>query len=140
MYIRRHGELLTVFSSVLRKKPRRMRGLTRICLLLSAGASLLMVMPSASPQGVRKQDIGNGRAMLKQIKKDIAKHYYDPQFRGMNLDTHFAEADQKIQQAQSLAQIRFGETRVRVEIDERSRLGSYATSLPRRPLPTWHVC
>jgi C-terminal processing protease CtpA/Prc len=46
-----------------------------------------------------------GRDMLKQLKKDIQKHYYDPGFQGIDLDTHFAQADEKVQQAGSLGQM-----------------------------------
>src|SRR5205085_5750340 len=42
-----------------------------------------------------------GREMLKQIKEDISKNYYDPTFHGIDLDARFKEADERIKQADS---------------------------------------
>lgn len=43
--------------------------------------------------------------MLNVIKSDIKKDYYDPNFRGIDLDARFKVADEKIKQATSLGQI-----------------------------------
>ena len=43
--------------------------------------------------------------MLKLIKKDLQKHYFDPNFRGVDLNAHFQQADQKIASAQSLGEV-----------------------------------
>jgi len=43
--------------------------------------------------------------MLKTIQNDIKKKYYDPNFRGMDLEARFKEADDKIKQAASLGQM-----------------------------------
>lgn len=43
--------------------------------------------------------------MLNTIKSDLQKYYYDPQYRGMNLDERFKTANEKINQAASLAQL-----------------------------------
>lgn len=43
--------------------------------------------------------------MLVTIKDDIKKNYYDPKFRGMDLDARFREADEKIKQANSIGEI-----------------------------------
>lgn len=48
---------------------------------------------------------GRGRDMLKAIKDDIKKNYYDPNFHGIDLEARFKTADEKIQQAQSVGQI-----------------------------------
>lgn len=42
--------------------------------------------------------------MLRIIKDDIKKHYYDPTFRGKDLDAHFAASSEKIKAATSLGQ------------------------------------
>lgn len=56
-----------------------------------------------------QNDIGfersRGRDMLKTIKEDIKKNYYDPNFKGLDLDARFKTAEEKIQQAQSLSHI-----------------------------------
>ena len=43
--------------------------------------------------------------MLVTIKDDIRKNYYDPKFRGLDLDARFREADERIKQANSMGEI-----------------------------------
>ena len=43
--------------------------------------------------------------MLKVIKEDIKRNYYDATYRGMDLDARFAAADEKMKGATSLGQI-----------------------------------
>jgi C-terminal processing protease CtpA/Prc len=45
------------------------------------------------------------RAMLKVIKDDVKKNYYDPNFHGIDLEERFKTADEKIKEAQSVGQI-----------------------------------
>ena len=56
-------------------------------------------------QSVSKLDIERGREMLKGVKSDIEKNYYDPTYRGIDLDARFKLADEKIKSAQSNGQI-----------------------------------
>ena len=44
------------------------------------------------------------RGMLSNIKKAVEKNYYDPAYRGMNLEEKFKAADEKIRSATSLGQ------------------------------------
>jgi C-terminal processing protease CtpA/Prc len=46
-----------------------------------------------------------GRAMLKTIKDDLKKNYYDPGFRGMDIEARFLTADGKIKEAESVGQV-----------------------------------
>jgi C-terminal processing protease CtpA/Prc len=46
-----------------------------------------------------------GRTMLDVLKSDIKKNYYDPSFRGVDLDAKFKAAEEKIKQATSNSQI-----------------------------------
>ncbi len=46
-----------------------------------------------------------GTAMLKTIKSDLKKYYYDPGFGGRDLESQFKKAEDKIAQAASLSQI-----------------------------------
>lgn len=46
-----------------------------------------------------------GRLMLKVIKDDIKKNYYDPNYHGIDLEARFKTADEKLQQSESLGQI-----------------------------------
>ena len=46
-----------------------------------------------------------GKIMLTKIKEELKRNYYDPKFRGMDLDARFKEAAAKIDVASSLGQI-----------------------------------
>jgi len=43
--------------------------------------------------------------ILRSIKEDIKKNYYDPQFHGIDLDAQFKNAEQAIQQATSIGKM-----------------------------------
>ena len=68
-------------------------------------AFLLIGTTSLVGQGLQDRDRTLGRSMLQQIKKDIQKEYYDPSFGGIDLDAHFAQANEKVLQAVSLGQM-----------------------------------
>lgn len=67
-------------------------------LLIAVSVSYSQTAPSGA-------DRDNARAMLSTIKSDLQKNYYDPQYGGMNLDERFKAAEEKINQATSLAQL-----------------------------------
>jgi C-terminal processing protease CtpA/Prc len=72
--------------------------------------AVLCLTASGAFRAARSQSLGNfdkdrGRAMLSMIKDDLKKNYYDPGFRGINLDARFKETDEKIKQATSNSQI-----------------------------------
>lgn len=56
-------------------------------------------------QAPTRMDRDNATTMLSSIKSDLQKNYYDPEFRGMNLDERFRTASEKITNATSLAQL-----------------------------------
>ena len=56
-------------------------------------------------QAASSLDRDRGHVMLKAIKDDLKKNYYDPAFHGMDLETRFQAADEKIKTATSLGQI-----------------------------------
>lgn len=58
----------------------------------------------ASAQGITKFDRERSVSILKGIKQDIKKNYYDPNFRGIDLDARFKAAEDKMQEAQSIGQ------------------------------------
>lgn len=47
----------------------------------------------------------NGLSMLNAIKSDIRKNYYDPAFRGVDLDEFFKPVEAKIMQASSIGEV-----------------------------------
>lgn len=75
--------------------------LVAVCGILFAG-----IAPGAlRAQGLSGFERERGRQMLKTIKDDIKKHYYDPAFRGVDIETRFKEADEMIQKAGSNGQV-----------------------------------
>lgn len=48
---------------------------------------------------------GRHKDMLRSIKQDIEKNYYDPQFRGIDLEAKYKAAAEKIGQANSIGQM-----------------------------------
>src|SRR5690349_1806835 len=45
------------------------------------------------------------RGMLEAIKNDIKKNYYDQNFKGIDLETTYKTADEKLKQAASIGQM-----------------------------------
>ncbi|HEU4594592.1 MAG TPA: S41 family peptidase [Pyrinomonadaceae bacterium] len=71
-------------------------------------AALFLLVLTAQPafaQKLGEYDRERGRQMLKTLKDDIKKNYYDPTFRGIDIEARFREADEAIKQAQSNGQI-----------------------------------
>jgi C-terminal processing protease CtpA/Prc len=60
---------------------------------------------SAWAQSLSAVDRDRGHVMLKVIKNEIKKNYYDPTFRGIDLDARFKVADEKVDAAKSLGQV-----------------------------------
>ena len=82
----------------------------RPTLPLSAVLALTLLAAPAAQQAPAPQqkissyDRGLSLAMLKEIRLDLEKNYYDPEFRGVDLDTVFGEAATRIRSAQTVAE------------------------------------
>src|SRR6266478_1013601 len=72
-----------------------------VLLIVSAAASF----PVWAQQPPSKFEIERGRTMLNDIRSDLKKNYYDPGFRGVDIESRFKEADDRIRQATSMGQI-----------------------------------
>jgi C-terminal processing protease CtpA/Prc len=81
-----------------RESLRALRALVALCVLAAA------LGPHAGAQTV---DLERGRSskMLDNIKGEIKKHYYDPSFRGIDVDARFKAAEEKIKQATTVGQM-----------------------------------
>src|SRR6267143_158329 len=66
---------------------------------------LFCCLPVTAQQPASSLDRERGRTILSSIKEDLKKNYYDPNFHGMDIETRFKAADEKIKQASSLGQI-----------------------------------
>lgn len=76
------------------------RGLTTLAL---AGA--LLVTASAAPlaQGLQERQLEQARQMLDDLREAVERYYYDPSYRGIDLDAHFGAASRQLESAQSVA-------------------------------------
>ncbi len=70
--------------------------------LTLCSASFVSVVAQNAPTAF---DRDRARTMLNVIKSDIKKNYYDPTFRGIDLDARFKQAEEKINTATSQGQI-----------------------------------
>jgi carboxyl-terminal processing protease len=77
----------------------------RLAPLLAAAAVLAASALLVPGQELRKTDKTRGRTMLRVIKKDLARYYYDPTFHGVDLDARFAQAEADLEQATSVGQM-----------------------------------
>src|SRR5260370_38696529 len=51
-------------------------------------------------QSLRGDDRDNGQLMLRAIKDDLKKHYFDVNIRGIDIDSRFKQAEDRIKKAQ----------------------------------------
>ncbi|HKY27911.1 MAG TPA: S41 family peptidase [Pyrinomonadaceae bacterium] len=73
-----------------------------VFLLIFLPGAVTTVFGQSAPSGFDKD---RARTMLNAIKSDLKKHYYDPNFHGMDVDGRFKQAEEKIKVATSLGQI-----------------------------------
>ena len=59
----------------------------------------LAQQPPPPPSRLSSFDRGNSLSMLKMIKDDLTKNYYDPAFRGMDVEKKFADAAERLKTA-----------------------------------------
>jgi C-terminal processing protease CtpA/Prc len=72
-------------------------------------ASLCMIAPLALQSALAQPDLNfereRGRVMLRTVKDDLKKNYYDTSFHGMDVEARFSAADAKMKEATSVGQI-----------------------------------
>jgi C-terminal processing protease CtpA/Prc len=78
---------------------RRFTAALFICLLVTCAPG-----QNASPANA-KLNRERGLQMLSEIKEIVKKEYYDPQFRGLDLDKHFKTASEQISRLETNSQI-----------------------------------
>ena len=76
-----------------------------ILLFIGLPICLVSFRGTAAAQSFSNQDRERGATMLKAIKEDISKNYYDPAFRGIDLDARFNLAEDKMKLTRSNAEI-----------------------------------
>ena len=67
---------------------------------LAGLVSLVLVTVSVSAQSLPiGLERNRGRTMLSAVKSDLKKNYYDPTFRGVDIEAHFKRAEERIGKA-----------------------------------------
>ena len=74
--------------------------LAALLFLLALSGSLSL----AHAQSLNRIERERAQTMLSVIKGELKKNYYDPSFKGMDIDARFKQADEKLKQATSLGQ------------------------------------
>lgn len=85
-------------ASVVRRWPFRAVAVLGLVALLGAGAP---AFAQSSYDNIQK---ARSRTMLTSIRDQIKKSYYDPAFRGIDLDAHFKAAAEKLERATTFGQ------------------------------------
>ncbi len=65
---------------------------------------ILFVTNASYTQTLDRINRGRAKDMLNTVKKEIKEKYYDPTFRGLDLDTRFKAAEEKLDKATTLGQ------------------------------------
>jgi C-terminal processing protease CtpA/Prc len=81
--------------------------LRRLPLTAAALISLFAINAArpTSAQSINTTDRDRGHVILKTLKNEIKKNYYDPGFHGLDLEALFKTADEKVDRAVSVSQI-----------------------------------
>ncbi len=69
------------------------------------GLFLISIVCPTSAQQINNTDRDRGHVILKTLKNEIKKNYFDPGFHGLDLDALFKTADEKVDRAVSVSQI-----------------------------------
>lgn len=73
--------------------------------IASLALTLSPIISARAQDKVSDIDRARGQIMLKRIRDELRKNYYDPKFRGMDIEAAFKTAEAKIKDARSLGQI-----------------------------------
>jgi carboxyl-terminal processing protease len=74
--------------------------------LTTVSLGMFLVAPRAVyAQKISKLEIEQGRNMLRNVKSEFMKNYYDPTFHGMDIEERFKLADEKMKKAESNGQL-----------------------------------
>jgi C-terminal processing protease CtpA/Prc len=106
---------------------------TVVCAVACLVLTLTFALPvSAQPAKQERSTIGDyerqsGREMLRAVRADIEKYYYDASYRGIDIQARFKEAEEKIKKASTNGQIYGIIAQVLLDFDD-----SHLTLLPPR--------
>ena len=82
-----------------------MRTRTPLILITFIVAVLSLTSGGTSAQKPSGVEIGTWRDVLKNVKAELKRTYYDPNYHGMDVEKRFKLADEKMKEAESLGQL-----------------------------------
>jgi C-terminal processing protease CtpA/Prc len=77
----------------------------RLFLIAFTTLALLLNAVNSPAQKASKADIDLWREVLHNVQRELKNNYYDPTFKGMDIDARFKVADENMKNAQSLGQL-----------------------------------
>ena len=78
---------------------------TIVILVVFSAIAFSLTGSNTSAQKPGSVEIGTWRDVLKNVKAELKRSYYDPNFHGMDIEARFKAADEKMKSAESLAQL-----------------------------------
>jgi carboxyl-terminal processing protease len=85
----------------MKNSPLLLTSVAVVALMISAGLFGSQTLRAQTISGI---DRARAHTMLKMMKDDIQKNYYDPGFHGVDLESNFKKANDKIDKATSIGQ------------------------------------
>ncbi|HKV34270.1 MAG TPA: S41 family peptidase, partial [Pyrinomonadaceae bacterium] len=74
-------------------------------ILLLALVLLGITVPTSSAQKANTLEVEHWRDVLRNVKRELKENYYDPTFNGIDIEARFKAADEKMKNAESMAQL-----------------------------------
>jgi C-terminal processing protease CtpA/Prc len=88
-------------------------------LLLLTSILLGIGLNTSSAQNRPKLAIEHWREVLRSVKRELKQNYYDPTFRGIDVEARFAVADAKMKTAESIAELESIVAQVLLELNDK---------------------
>ncbi len=85
--------------------PATFRFIRLLAFTITCGLGCVLLPQTILGQSFNDQDRERGVTMLKTVKDDIKKNYYDPSFHGIDLDARFKLAEEKMKFTKSNAEV-----------------------------------
>jgi C-terminal processing protease CtpA/Prc len=87
-------------------------------LILLPALILLSVTIPSSAQKANKLEIEHWREVLRSVERELKQNYYDPTFHGIDIDARFNLAEEKMKNAESMAQLESIVAQVLLDLDD----------------------
>jgi carboxyl-terminal processing protease len=94
-------------------KHRRHAALILVTLIL-----LVTTVVTSSAQKANKLEVEHWREVLRSVERELKQNYYDPTFHGIDIEARFKLADEKMKNAESMAELESIVAKVLLELDD----------------------